>query len=758
MTSDSFAEKRKRNASGESTVSTDSGRHIPTPPDGGWGWLVVIASFVNHIIVDGISYTFSVFYLVFLDYFKESTGKTALVGSLLTGFYLLTGPFASALVNKWGCRPVCIVGSIIAAAAFMLSTLSTNVNMLMLTYGVMGGIGFGLMFLPSVISVSYYFERRRALATGFAVCGAGVGCLIFAPVGPILTEKYDWKSAMFIIAAIVLNGCVTGLIFRPLDPPKRSRPRAKNILDRMKEKAMIWKKNKNGEADEDDEPYVESVDETTQILEKVKEAKLAREEMLQDEESALDQQKNMELNGNLQNGSAAHLSNGIPTINVQSASEADVRLNDDDHDKDNETARMLQMHNAQNKTNGHIYNIDGEKKNGIRPVVHNKLLDKVKSLDRKTGPPHGSLPGGMMLHSPSCNITPMSPNEVLLLEEGDIRQKSKSTNDMFAIHPRNRNKRKKPEGVAKTDYMRPMYRKDIFYSGSIRHIPQFQSQPDVKTYLVSTTSIPAAVPPEKESCIWRCLNVPKAAKDILKEMLDLSLLKDPVFLIACLAEVAAFIGLFVPFVYMVPRAIDKGVEKNTAAFLLSVCGITNTIGRVLSGALADFKWVNSLLLHNLALIFAGLACFLNMYCTSYGFMCAFAAFFGLCVATFIALTSIILCDLMGLEKLTNAFGLLTMTRGLSCIAGPPIAGFVYDGTKNYDVSFHIGGAVLVLSGLLYCLLHLPVFKRHSDKLQEDDEVFPDLPVPPKVVVEMDNSNEKPPNGILSTKEKNVSYA
>ena len=80
--------------------------------------------------------------------------------------YTFTGPFASALVNRFGCRPVCVMGSIIASAAFMLCTLSTNVNHMMLTYGVMGGIGFGLIYLPSVISVSYYFERRRALATG----------------------------------------------------------------------------------------------------------------------------------------------------------------------------------------------------------------------------------------------------------------------------------------------------------------------------------------------------------------------------------------------------------------------------------------------------------------------------------------------------------------------------------------------------------------------------------------------------------------
>ena len=87
-----FKSKKQRHASGESTYSTESmSNYIPTPPDGGWGWVVVFASFINHVIVDGITFTFGMFYMEFLDYFGASKGKTALVGSLLAGFYLMSG-------------------------------------------------------------------------------------------------------------------------------------------------------------------------------------------------------------------------------------------------------------------------------------------------------------------------------------------------------------------------------------------------------------------------------------------------------------------------------------------------------------------------------------------------------------------------------------------------------------------------------------------------------------------------------------------
>ena len=59
------------------------------------------------------------------------------------------------------------------------------------------------------------------------------------------------------------------------------------------------------------------------------------------------------------------------------------------------------------------------------------------------------------------------------------------------------------------------------------------------------------------------------------------------------------------------------------------------------------------------------------------------------------------------------------------------SGFVFDATNNYDVSFHIGGVMLVLSGLLYSLLHLPRFQKNMEKVLIDEEIFPDLPVPEK---------------------------
>lgn len=82
----------------------------------------------------------------------------------LCSFYL--APIASALCNKFTCRPIGIIGSIIAAVAVAASIYSPNIFVMWLLFGFIGGIGMGLVYLPSIVMVGYYFEEKRAIATG----------------------------------------------------------------------------------------------------------------------------------------------------------------------------------------------------------------------------------------------------------------------------------------------------------------------------------------------------------------------------------------------------------------------------------------------------------------------------------------------------------------------------------------------------------------------------------------------------------------
>lgn len=60
-------------------------------------------------------------------------------------------------------------------------------------------MGLGILYLPTLISVGYYFDKKRALATGLATCGSGIGTLVMAPFARFLLEQFGWEGAHFIL-------------------------------------------------------------------------------------------------------------------------------------------------------------------------------------------------------------------------------------------------------------------------------------------------------------------------------------------------------------------------------------------------------------------------------------------------------------------------------------------------------------------------------------------------------------------------------
>lgn len=204
-------------SSSSSSASSDVKVRRTTPPDGGWGWVVVFASFMINMIADGVAMSFGLLFVDLIEYFDQGKGKTAWVGSLFLSMPLLTGPIASSLTDRYGCRRVCIVGALMAAGGFVASYFSTSLEFLFLTFSV-SGFGLALCYVASIVIVAYYFERRRSLATGLAVCGTGIGTFLFAPLTIYLLDTFAWRGTLLILAGLFLNMVIFGLLMRDLDP------------------------------------------------------------------------------------------------------------------------------------------------------------------------------------------------------------------------------------------------------------------------------------------------------------------------------------------------------------------------------------------------------------------------------------------------------------------------------------------------------------------------------------------------------------
>ncbi|KAM9197785.1 monocarboxylate transporter 9 isoform 3-T4 [Dugong dugon] len=135
-------------------------------PDGGWGWVIVFVSFFTQFLCYGSPLAVGVLYIEWLDAFGEGKGKTAWVGSLASGVGLLASPVCSLCVSSFGARPVTIFSGFLVAGGLMLSSFAPNIYFLFFSYGIVVGLGCGLLYTATVTITCQYFDSRRGLALG----------------------------------------------------------------------------------------------------------------------------------------------------------------------------------------------------------------------------------------------------------------------------------------------------------------------------------------------------------------------------------------------------------------------------------------------------------------------------------------------------------------------------------------------------------------------------------------------------------------
>lgn len=185
-------------------------------PDGGWGWVVVMATLTFNVIYDGCSHSFGILYTDLLVYFGDTKSNTAWIGSLFFAVPLLCAPLAAFITKKLGSRKATMLGGFVASVGFAVGSVSNSVWMLIISYGLVGGFGMSLPYFNSLKTVTDYFDKRLALASGIAESGAGLGTVIFAPITEFLISKYGWRGTVLILSGIVANIIVCGALYRPL--------------------------------------------------------------------------------------------------------------------------------------------------------------------------------------------------------------------------------------------------------------------------------------------------------------------------------------------------------------------------------------------------------------------------------------------------------------------------------------------------------------------------------------------------------------
>ena len=81
---------------------------------------------------------------------------------------------------------------------------------------VFSGAGLGIVYIPAISAVSFYFDQKISMAAGIAASGVGVGNFLFPAFIRFLVNTYDWKQSFLILSATSLHICVLGALIRPV--------------------------------------------------------------------------------------------------------------------------------------------------------------------------------------------------------------------------------------------------------------------------------------------------------------------------------------------------------------------------------------------------------------------------------------------------------------------------------------------------------------------------------------------------------------
>jgi MFS family permease len=154
-------------------------------------------------------------------------------------------------------------------------------------------------------------------------------------------------------------------------------------------------------------------------------------------------------------------------------------------------------------------------------------------------------------------------------------------------------------------------------------------------------------------------------------------------------------GLFVPFVHLVPYALDHGISSSVAVLLVGAIGVGSTAGRFLLGGMADR--LGRPLSFLIMFVGMGLSFVIWLFSTSAWPLAVFALVYGIFYGGFVALAPAVVIDYFGARQASSLIGIVYTSVAFGTLIGPSAAGFVFDVSHSYTLPILLSIGVYVLA-------------------------------------------------------------
>jgi MFS family permease len=186
--------------------------HTVAPP-GYSRWLIPPAALAVHLCI-GQAYATSVYKTSMVKHFDASQTSIGVIFSIAIVMLGLSAAIGGTWVERNGPRKAMFVSASFWATGFLVGALgiaTTQLWLVYLGYGVIGGIGLGIGYISPVSTLIKWFPDRPGLATGLAIMGFGGGALVASPLSRQLLSMYDAGYDPANSASVASGGALVGL-------------------------------------------------------------------------------------------------------------------------------------------------------------------------------------------------------------------------------------------------------------------------------------------------------------------------------------------------------------------------------------------------------------------------------------------------------------------------------------------------------------------------------------------------------------------
>lgn len=194
-------------------------------------WLFVLAGLVINLCL-GAVYSWSIFKLPVKELFDTSSINSTLPFTVFLALFAFAMPFGGKAIELYGPGKVTVCGGVLLASGWIISGFMSSISGLVVSYGVLGGCGVGVVYGAPLAVSNRWFPERRGFAIGLTMVGFGLSPLITAPLGRFLIVQHGPLDTFRIMGSIFLVLIVLlGALLRFPDELEENQLRQKHDID-----------------------------------------------------------------------------------------------------------------------------------------------------------------------------------------------------------------------------------------------------------------------------------------------------------------------------------------------------------------------------------------------------------------------------------------------------------------------------------------------------------------------------------------------